>query len=218
MARLVGEDFFNAMARVFVERHPPVSPALFEYGDTRLHAEMGDAAAALESIRAAKGLADHFTEVESPSLLSATVNILLQLDLERRVLHEILPALPSGDVNPADWEAVINPTVHPPAEFARLMKGEWSVGSRQFLLPMLLNAEDPNLPSDPGELLDAYSLNFLEIARVHEAADIKDLPTLGMPTASNSGDLSRTSRQAFDLPSAPWLGGKAGTAPNRRPP
>jgi hypothetical protein len=33
VARLVGEDFFNAMARVFVERHPPVSPALFEYGD-----------------------------------------------------------------------------------------------------------------------------------------------------------------------------------------
>ena len=178
--------------------------------DARLHAEMGDAAAALESIRAAKGFADLFSEVESPSLLSATVNILLQIDLERRVLHEILPALPSGDVNPADWEAVLNPTVHPPAEFARLMKGEWSVGSRQFLLPMLLNAEDPNLPSDPGELLDAYSLNFLEIARVHEAADIKDLPTLGMPPASNSGDLSRTSRQAFEslsIGSMAWRNG-----------
>ena len=33
VARLVGEDFFNAVARVFVERHPPASPALFEYGD-----------------------------------------------------------------------------------------------------------------------------------------------------------------------------------------
>jgi hypothetical protein len=33
VARLVGEEFFNAMARVFVERHPPTSPALFEYGD-----------------------------------------------------------------------------------------------------------------------------------------------------------------------------------------
>jgi hypothetical protein len=32
IARLVGEEFFSAMARVFVERHPPTSPALFEYG------------------------------------------------------------------------------------------------------------------------------------------------------------------------------------------
>jgi hypothetical protein len=30
--RLVGEEFFRAMARLFVEAHPPRSPALFEYG------------------------------------------------------------------------------------------------------------------------------------------------------------------------------------------
>ena len=30
--RLVDEDFFRAAAREFVERHPPRSPALFEYG------------------------------------------------------------------------------------------------------------------------------------------------------------------------------------------
>jgi hypothetical protein len=30
--RLVGEDFFRAMARLFVEQHPPRSPALLEYG------------------------------------------------------------------------------------------------------------------------------------------------------------------------------------------
>ena len=169
--------------------------------DARLHAETGDAAAALGSIRAAKGFADLFTEVESPSLLSATVHILLQLDLEQRVLHEILPALPAGKVNPAEWEAVLKPTVHSPAEFARLMKGEWSVGSRQFLLPMLLNAEDPNLPPDPGELLDAYSQSFLEIARVHEATGIKDLPTLEMPPPPDTSHLSRTSRGMAEITS-----------------
>lgn len=30
--RLIGEEFFRAMAGEFVERHPPRSPALFEYG------------------------------------------------------------------------------------------------------------------------------------------------------------------------------------------
>lgn len=33
VARLVGEKFFAAMARVFIERWPPTSPALIEYGE-----------------------------------------------------------------------------------------------------------------------------------------------------------------------------------------
>ncbi len=32
VARLVGEEFFTAMALVFIERHPPRSPILAEYG------------------------------------------------------------------------------------------------------------------------------------------------------------------------------------------
>lgn len=32
VARLVGEEFFTAMALVFIERHPPRSPVLVEYG------------------------------------------------------------------------------------------------------------------------------------------------------------------------------------------
>lgn len=32
VARLLGEEFFKATARVFVERHPPVSPVLMRYG------------------------------------------------------------------------------------------------------------------------------------------------------------------------------------------
>lgn len=31
--RLVGEEFFAAMARVFIEAHPPISPALLDYGE-----------------------------------------------------------------------------------------------------------------------------------------------------------------------------------------
>ncbi|MCZ7595302.1 MAG: DNA-binding domain-containing protein [Hyphomicrobium sp.] len=33
VARLVGDEFFSAMARVFIERSPPTSPALIEYGE-----------------------------------------------------------------------------------------------------------------------------------------------------------------------------------------
>jgi hypothetical protein len=34
VARLVGEEFFRAMAQVFVTEHPPRSPILFRYGST----------------------------------------------------------------------------------------------------------------------------------------------------------------------------------------
>ena len=33
VARLVGDEFFRAMALVFIDRHPPRSPVLAEYGD-----------------------------------------------------------------------------------------------------------------------------------------------------------------------------------------
>ncbi len=33
LSRIVGEEFFNAMARVFVIAHPPRSPLLMTYGD-----------------------------------------------------------------------------------------------------------------------------------------------------------------------------------------
>jgi hypothetical protein len=33
VCRIVGEDFFRAMARVFAEKHKPASPLLFLYGD-----------------------------------------------------------------------------------------------------------------------------------------------------------------------------------------
>ncbi|MES2660668.1 MAG: hypothetical protein V4689_18730 [Verrucomicrobiota bacterium] len=167
--------------------------------EARVAAEQGDVAAALESVRAAKGLADHFNEIETPSLLAATVNILLQLKLANHVLHDIIPALPAGQVDPAVWENVLNPTVSGPAEFARLMRGEWSVTSRSLLLPMLLDGEDPKNPPDSGELLDFYSLSFLEIVRDHESAPLADLPTLQFPPMADTSHLSRSSREATSM-------------------
>lgn len=72
--------------------------------EARLAAEMGDVAAALQATRAAKGLSDHFGRVETPSLLAATAEIFMKLELERQVLHEILPALPPDQVDPREWE------------------------------------------------------------------------------------------------------------------
>ena len=164
--------------------------------EARVAAEQGNAAAALESVRAAKGLSDHFSEIETPSLLTVTVKTLMQLSLESQVLRDIIPALPAGQVDPAAWENTLNPTVSGPAEFARIMKGDWSVMNRYYLLPMLLDAEDPKYPPDGGDLLDYVSLSYLEIVRSHESATLTDLPTLQFPPIADASHLSRASGQA----------------------
>ena len=164
--------------------------------EARVAAEQGNAAAALESVRAAKGLADHFNEIETPTLLAATVKSLMQLSLESQVLSNIIPALPAGQVDPAAWENALNPTVSDPAEFARIMKGDWNFMNRYYLLPMLLDAEDPKYPPDGGDLLDYFSLTFLEIIRSHESATLTDLPTLQFPPMADASHLSRASGHA----------------------
>lgn len=167
--------------------------------EARVAAEQGDVAAALESVRAAKGLADHFSGIETPTLLAATVNILMQLNLENHVLRDIIPALPPGQVDPAVWEKVLNPTVSSPAEFARLMKGEWSASNRQWLLPFVLDAEGPDCPPDGGDALDLYALGFLETVRSHETATLTDLPILQILPMADTSHLSRSSRRVVEI-------------------
>ncbi|MEO5913486.1 MAG: hypothetical protein ABIS50_04585 [Luteolibacter sp.] len=167
--------------------------------EARLYAEEGNAAAAMESIRAAKGFSDHFTEVETPTLLAATVRILIQLELENRVLTEIMPALPAGQVDPTAWESVLNPTVSQPSEFTRYMKGVWSATTRQYLLPMLFDPEDSYQLPDGGDMLDAYSSLFVETVRTHEGAALTDLPTLNMPSDPDVSQLSLRSRKILEV-------------------
>ncbi len=167
--------------------------------EARLHAEQGDAAAAMESIRAARGLTEHFTAVETPTLQFDYLASHMQRELEKRVLNEIIPALPAGQVDPAAWEKVLNPTVSQPPEFARIMKGTWTIAARQYILPMLLDAEDPYAPRDGGAFLDAYTLPFLEIVRAHEGATLADLAMLDPPFAPDVSQLSRNARKLAEV-------------------
>ena len=166
--------------------------------EARLAAEHGDTAAALESVHAARGLADHLTEVETPTLLMSILQALIQLSLETHVLNDIIPALPAGQVDLVAWEKTINPTVSQPTEFARIVKGEWHATVRHNLLPMLLDPEDPHIVPDAGELIDHLALNTLEIVRLHETATIRDLPTLDPLPAADTSHLSRTSSQLVE--------------------
>lgn len=167
--------------------------------EARLAAENGDAAAAMESLSAARGLGHHFTAIESPTLLHATMSILIQMEIERRVFAEILPALPPGSRDPAAWEAVVRPEVKPPAEFGRLMKGEWSVTLREWILPPMLDPGETKGPPDPGALLDAYSMPFAQLVASHENARLGDDIPLLFDEGPQTAGLSSASRKMLEM-------------------
>lgn len=167
--------------------------------DARLAAEDGDVARALEAIRAANGLAAHFGNVETPSLLSITVQIVLQLQNQRYALNHIMPALPAGQLDPGEWQAALNPTVMPPSEFARIMCGEWHVSGREFLMPMLANAADPKYPSDPDALIDVNAGYFSQYMDLYASNSPTDWPKITGPGIPAMSHLSRSSRDAIEI-------------------
>ena len=167
--------------------------------DARLAAEEGNVEGALASVHAASGLAAHFGNVETPTLLAVTVQILIQLQVQNYAMSHVLPALPAGQFDPAAWEQAVNPQVHPPAEFARIMKGEWNVSAREYLLPMLSDTADPKYPADPEALIDYHAGGFLEVIGDHDSPSPADWNTVPPPGFSGNSHLSRDSRELTEM-------------------
>lgn len=164
--------------------------------DARLAAEEGNVEGALDSLRAANGLATHYSEVETPSLLAVTVQILVQLRTQAYALSEVMPALPPGRLDPAAWESAVRPEVAAPDEYARIMKGEWNVTARQYLLPMLCDTADPKYPNDPDALIDQYAGYFVQIVQAYEGHTVSEWPDIAVTSYPDDSHLSRSSREA----------------------
>lgn len=162
--------------------------------DARYAAEQGDVVRALESVSAARGLGSHFTKIEAPTLLGATVDLLLRLQIQDYALSEIIPSLPAGQIDSQAWESAVNPVVDPPAEFGRLMVGEWNVTSRWYIMPMLSNTNDPKYPSDPDQLIDYHATSFVEILETYSGQLPSDWSSVVPIDQPYTGGLSRDSR------------------------
>jgi hypothetical protein len=187
--------------RIPVERSFSISAALLKNFneililEARLAAERGEVAAALEAVRTAHSLMDHCGEIETPTLLIATVNMLTRKNSAKYVLAHIIPALPAGKVDPGAWENALSLPPADPAEFARLVRGEWHESIRFFMLPFVLNPDPATPCPDGGELLDFYSLHAIEVCRAYESATLKDLVTLEIPLLRDASHLSAFSRE-----------------------
>ncbi|MBK1817454.1 hypothetical protein JIN84_17675 [Luteolibacter yonseiensis] len=144
--------------------------------EARLFAEQGDIGRALESIRAANGLADHLRNGEAPTFMQGLVGANVQQTIDRYVLSNILPALPSG-TDVTAWENAANPTLRQPADFARLVRGEWNAYMPGVFLPALADTKDPGTPADAEALAEAYTQASRSFVNRNESLSLSDLPS-----------------------------------------
>ena len=163
--------------------------------DAHLAAEQGDTARALESVRAANGLANHLKRSESPLMIDVIYGSSIQQKIQEYVFSAILPSLPAGQTDIAAWENAVNPTLQQPGDFSRIIKGEWNGTMPTELLPAMSDSTDPHNPSDPEALAEAFTLNMENIARQNDDITLAELPDNPTPQA----DLSKLSWRSREL-------------------
>jgi hypothetical protein len=142
--------------------------------EARLFAEGGDVARALESMRAATGLVDHFSNGEVPTLREVSRGD--HGENERYFFEKVLPALPPGKVDLRAWEKVLNPTLRQPADFASSVRGEWNVLMQAELLPILADSSAPDTPKDSEALAEAFTQYSKSLALQSDPLLLTDLP------------------------------------------
>ena len=165
--------------------------------EARLLVEQGNIAGALESVRAARGLADHLMESEAPtrvqSMIAAEVRRLTQVT----TLGTLLPAVPADQLNLADWRAAASSAPPSPADYARVACGEWNAVTENWLLPALLNPAESKVPPDPDMLVEAYTRHFDRMAREYALLPPGPVPP-GRGIFDDTG-LSRRSRRIAEV-------------------
>ena len=163
--------------------------------DAHLAGEQGDIARALESVHAANGIARHLGDGETPSAPVTLVKMIIRERIRTYTVNEIMPAVPQGQIDPAAWEHAVNPIVPTPDEFARIMKAEWHVAPREWLLPAIADVEDPKYPPDPEGLLDFSAGIILDAVTAYEGRLLADIPTISIIEFPDDRHLSHKSRE-----------------------
>lgn len=137
----------------------------------RLAAVAQDEKEALRYFSAAINLADHYCEVEAPSLLSATVSILIDLSSQTIAFKSLLPALgKSADLE--QWKALLCRREYTTAQFAHWIRGEWQNGADFMAFPLLAQSEKQ------GDIPDAEAVCRRYSSWINQV--ITKLPSLGL--------------------------------------
>lgn len=168
----------------------------------RLAARDGDPDEVLRLVATARNLSDHYRNLETPTLLTETVTILLDLGTAAVAFKDLIPASNRpGDLD--QWQELLNPGAQSPAEFGHVLRGEWHSGAEHWLRNF--NPRDPDVPPDPEALADAFAGAYhAQIVKLNDpAADFADLRDLSIYNSADFPDLSPQSRKVMDTL---WIG------------
>ncbi|BCU77218.1 hypothetical protein llg_19330 [Luteolibacter sp. LG18] len=171
--------------------------------EARTAAEDGDEAAAARCMRAVQGFANHFERIEVPDDEQWSVAACIGSRMRSRILHEIMPALSNARAcHPETWDDLLQSPAAAPRDYARLLRGDWQMTLREFLLPTLGNLRDQGHASDAQALVDAYSERMRsQIALCERADGLTGLPswnTVIVPPANLSQECRDLFRIAMD--------------------
>jgi hypothetical protein len=132
--------------------------------DARLAVEAGDLDHAFKQVQAACGLANHYDQIEAPSLLQATVSSILRRQTQKHVMDQFLPALAGDPDEIARWREAIQSPIGQPSDLAPILNGEGWVNLGGLIIPLLSGnySSSPfqdHVP-DPDALFDAYAKGY----------------------------------------------------------
>jgi len=77
--------------------------------DARMALVDGDVARALDDVRGARGMMAHVQDADSISTGNHSFVNAMQGRILSYTLQDLMPAVPAGQMNPAEWENALNP-------------------------------------------------------------------------------------------------------------
>ncbi len=165
----------------------------------RLAAEAHDEQEALRLTKAALNLASHLREIEEPTLLGETVGILIDLAVVHMTHQHLLPAL-GREANLPQWKAALHRRSYSPADFAHVIRGEWSNAMRYYLFPILVDRSNRHRPKDADEFAHMISFHYQAyIGRLHRMRLAEMVKDPGIAVPGDAKKLSAKSNQLYDL-------------------
>lgn len=165
----------------------------------RLAAEDGDEAEALRLVSVIMKLAEHYSGVEESTLMCETVAILIEGMACETAYEKLIPAI-GGKADLALWRKAMAPqrplTV---GRFADVLRAEWNVSAKYFLLPMILDDRRKDRPKDRESLIGVFS--ELGVARIvnARASSLQGLLSPQDPTSLGLAKLSKDSREIVQI-------------------
>ncbi|MCF6313902.1 MAG: hypothetical protein L3J39_15760 [Verrucomicrobiales bacterium] len=118
-----------------------------------LEAHNNKSDAAYTTMKAMRGWALHYLNIETPTLLHSTLGIAILLNNQSTIHSQITPLLPPNQVNLFEWSKLMRFQNSLQDHWLQMMRGEWNVCLKTIVAEHLLNDN----PVDPIAQLDSYT-------------------------------------------------------------